>query len=170
MSMTPQDILKQEGEINEILEGNLSPDKEGYEIQLETGQNCNLCKINRYPYHIDENIYFEDEDFYIVETNELKGHSIRNMAVIKEHGSVPSISDRQGIKEELAEITSRQIREGEMIIFGSMNTFPEHYHLIASDLEGDIKPIHDYELYSVEKGEYRLKERKIRSRLGQKLL
>lgn len=159
--------LQEPGEINQLLEEQeIEP---GQKLQ-ETEKNCNLCQIHKYPFNINENIYYETENFYIVETYTKKGHQTRNMAATKQHGEIPSKQEIKQIKNNLEEITAAQIRDGEMITYGSMNTFPDHYHIIASDLEGnDLQKIQDYELHKIKNGQIKHLETQKTTKTGKTL-
>lgn len=163
--------LRKEGEINTKLGPEILENSEEHENYHKPQKVCNPCKINLYPFNTNENIFYETDDFYIVETYLKKGHEIRNMAVLKQHGEIPEKSKREEIKDKLKHITASQIKEGHMTIYGSMNTFPAHYHIVASDLDGeDLEEIHSYELYAITNQQSELIERNYRSVKEQKLL
>lgn len=163
--------LRKEGEINAELSPEILENTQNQGNFQNSQKVCNPCKIHLYPFNKNENIFYETNDFYIVETYTKKGHEIRNMAVLKQHGEIPEKPKRQEIKNKLKDITASQIKEGHMTVYGSMKTFPEHYHIIASDLNGeDLEEIHSYELYTINKQQSELLERNYRSLKEEKLL
>lgn len=158
------DTLSSRGTVNEPLQEALEDDG----LLPESGP-CNLCRIDRYPYSIGEPVYHSDDRCYVVGAEDRRGHAIRNMVASHTHGTIPE--DTEPYKEVLRDITAGQIGEGWMLVLGSMNTFSDHFHLIACDLEGDdLRDIHDYELYRVEDGEPERVEEQIRSTVGKALL
>jgi len=170
--MDAYDRLREPGdrklELEEVLGGAAGA---AYDIDLETDRICEPCRISLYPFSSDESVYWQDEDGYVVETATKKGHEIRNMAVHREHGVVPVADRLEGLYDRLLEITAGQVGDGEVIVYGSMQTFPDHLHLCASDLEGeDLEDIHDYHRYAVEDGDAELVESRVRSPIGRLLL
>lgn len=148
--------LKSEGEQNPELDEALPDEPRDYELPDIQDAKCQLCKIDKPVWNADEQIYFRDDDFYIVDTagaeeRGKKGHDVRNMSVLEEHGRMSSDSE---MVERLIDITSSQIGDGYMVLYGSMQTFKEHQHIIASDIHGeDMAEINNYVLYDVEDGE-----------------
>lgn len=158
------DTLSSPGTVNRPLQAALENDE-----PLPESGPCNLCRIDRYPYGIGELVYRRDEQGYVVGAEDRRGHTIRNMVVSHVHGTIPE--DTEPYKEVLRDITAGQIGEGWMLVLGSMSTFPDHFHLIACDLDGDdLRDIHDYELYRVDGGEAELVEERTRSAVGEALL
>lgn len=170
--------LESEGEENKQIEENIEDALEelrenSYEdlekedlfqqsIDLETGETdtCQLCKIYRPPFDQSETIYFQTDDFYVVDTYDKKDHDARNMGVQKKHGEIPPINQGVEILDKLAELTAEEIQDGEMILYGSMKTFSEHFHFVASDIYGedgeeveDLDSINSYARFEVEDGE-----------------
>lgn len=166
--MSIYDQLRSPGAQNPAVEEALVEQEDGsYHIDLETDTVCEPCRIPLYPFSADESVYWQDDDGYVVETATKKGHAIRNMAVPMEHACVPDPETLDALYDRLVEVTAGQIGDGEMVVFGSMQTFHDHFHIIASDLDGDdIDGIPDYALYSVEDGEAQLEEYSITTDLG----
>lgn len=147
-------LLEKPGEENRRLETILSyvgHDNFSEPVPLETGEDkkCALCSIYRMPFQQSEMVVNETDDFYIVDTEDRKGHRIRNMGVIKDHGVIPPVTDSVEMIDQLVESTGRQVlheyEKGELespdfIVYGSMNTFSEDFHLAASDIYGKEKP------------------------------
>lgn len=170
--MDAYDRLREPGDRNHELETVIA-DQEDLPYDIDTGQDrtCEPCRIPLYPFSAGESVYWQDEDGYVVETATKKGHEVRNMAVHREHGTVPEQEQLEELYDRLLEITAGQVGDGEVIVFGSMQTFPDHLHLCASDLDGDdLEDINDYHRYEVEDGEPELVESRVRSDIGQLLL
>lgn len=162
--------LQQEGSAKKLVEEELESEGEpglepgnlleGVELETREEKKCQLCKINRPPFSAGETLYLENDDFYVVDTYNRKQHSIRNMAVQKEHGDIPPVKENVEMIDALMHITSGHIQDGEMLIFGSMGSFGEHYHLIGSDVYGedpreisDLGDVNSYARFEVEDGE-----------------
>lgn len=158
--------LLEGGEKNRVLEDVLPEDLEQTSIPSLTDETCQLCKIDKYPFDSEESIFYQNDDFYIVDTagaeeNGLKGHEVRNMAVIEQHGHMPT-SGRE-MFDRLVDITASHIQGGQMAIYGSMNSINEHFHFVASDIYGDgdepiddLSEVSNYVLYDVKDGEAKL--------------
>lgn len=167
--MTRYDQLREPGKRNTELEEALSQQDDGsYEIGLEPDWTCEPCRIPLYPFSADEEIYWQDESGYVVETETKKGHEIRNMAVGTDHAWIPGPEDLDRLYDRLVDITAGQIGDGELVVHGSMQTFPDHFHIVANTLDGDdLAGINDYALYDVTDGEAELVETAERSRLAE---
>lgn len=155
------------GELNPFLDANLLEEPEpvdglNYEGDYFESKDCScqLCKIYRPQFSASENIFYEDDSFYIAEAKGKKGHDIRNLASLKEHGYIPT-SEKE-MFDRLIDITAGHMEEGLMVVFGSMQTFPDHYHVVASDVFRDGEPLEDLErigngtFYVVKDGEAEL--------------
>lgn len=156
------DLLEKPGEgnrkLDQIME-NFDHDNFTETIPVRTGADgiCAPCGIYRKQFHETENILNETGKYYVVTTEGKKGHLIRNMAVQKQHGEIPPVKDSVEMIDSLVKGTEKQIRyefeEGKLedpgfILYGSMNTFPEHFHLVTSDITGedpeDLEKINSY--------------------------
>lgn len=184
----PVNLLRQEGTVNqhveEILENHSDTYSQSHDISREDTRG--LGHILQEPVNSDEELYFLSEDFYIVSTRPgpgceekgwvdgRKGHEVRNMAVWREEGVLPPVEETyfQGhsMAEILKEVTARHIEDGEMVVYGSMESRPGVTHLMASDLENsgesDLSGVSSYFLYEVENGEPELKESRVRDNMG----
>ncbi|MDY6777494.1 MAG: hypothetical protein SVU32_02415 [Candidatus Nanohaloarchaea archaeon] len=172
MDRSPYERLDVPGETNtELADRVESLDDGGYIIEPAAEQTCELCRINRYPFDLDEQIFYEDNEMYVVQTREMKGHTVRNMAVLKDHARIPDEEDKKKYLNRLRNVTASHIQQGEMLLFGSMQTFSDHWHAIACDLEGDdLEQIHDRERYQVNGRDHRKEEEYIESRAGELIL
>lgn len=147
----------------------------GFELPEDEGR-CNLRFINRYPWRIDEEIYVERPEGYVVKTFTRHSHDVRNMAVFGEHGRIPSSEELEQyveVYEDLIETTAGQIRASEtaneMVINVGLNNTPDYPHVMATDLSGlepdevnDLKRTGSYIRFNVEDGvepeEYRIRD------------
>lgn len=152
-----QKELEAEGETNNKVEGSLV---NGARLDVEEEGTCQLCKVTIPVYESAENIYFQNDDFYIVETYTKKNHEVRNMVSFKEHGRAPPVEESSEALDRLAETTATHIGDGEMMVYGSMNSFSGHFHLVASDVHGenslqvdDREQINSFAKFVVEDGE-----------------
>lgn len=184
-------LLEQDGDENRFLEKALPEDPDYTSDYDLPGQDyCQLCEIHVPPVEEDEEIFYENSNFYVVDTvagpgdeekgwdNGRKGHDVRNMAVWKEHGVLPrsAYAGQTEMVEKLRDITASQIGNGRQIIYGSMSSMPDHFHFVSSDLEThpsaepDLGSINNYHLYQVENGEaIELLDVKARDKLGRYL-
>jgi len=96
--------------------------------------NCTLCLVwEREP----ENVLYEDEKWAVVRTLNLKGHRERVQIVLKEHRANVTAKE----EEESIRILNQVCREvfsytyKAIILKGTFGTIPEHFHLVATDLE-----------------------------------
>lgn len=101
---------------------------------------CNLCCVNDYPFSIGESIFFENDEYVIVEAAGKKSHDIRNMIIFNDHSYVPSVDEM--IKKEygkgLTKLVDYSRQDNSVVVYGSLNTF-HHPHLICSDVKpGDL--------------------------------
>ncbi|MFT4893175.1 MAG: hypothetical protein ACI8Z7_000976 [Candidatus Nanohaloarchaea archaeon] len=188
----PEDVrlLEEPGETNYRLEQilhHLADENFSQPIPLETGEEkkCAPCGIYRIPFEQSEMIVEETDDFYLVDTEDRKGHPIRNMGVTKEHGTAPAVEDSVKMIDRLVDSTARQIlheykngdlENREFMLYGSMNSFSEHFHFVASDLYGngeaeDLDKIHSYLRFEHDGTEYNLnmEKSKIRDSFGEYL-
>lgn len=156
------DLLEKPGEGNRKLDQIMENFDHGNfteTIPVGTGADgiCAPCGIYRKQFHETENILNETGKYYMVTTEGKKGHLIRNMAVQKQHGEIPPVEDSVEMIDTLVRGTEKQIKhlfqkgeleDPEFILYGSMNTFPEHFHLVTSDITGgnpeDLGKINSY--------------------------
>lgn len=161
-------LLQQPGDQNQELEQILeNADHQDFSqpIEIDTGEEniCAPCGINRYPFDDVETILQETEDHYLVGAEDKKGHEIRNMAVTKQHGEIPAIEEATEMIDKLVETTAthvlhkysnNELETPDFTLYGSMNTFSEHFHLVASDAYGDLEPEDLESIHSFLKFEY----------------
>ncbi len=175
-------MLEEPGDENVLLETVMpeQPDFDSrYVLPPWQDHTCQLCKINRYPFDSEERVFYETDDYFLVDAagapeNGLKGHNVRNMGVLKDHGEIPVIGDSEKeMMERLIDVTAGHVQDGRMLVFGSMQTFQEHFHIMASDLYGDdpdkiddLAGINNYMMFEVENGEPRYLDQKNGDTLG----
>ncbi len=96
---------------------------------------CPLCILPA-----RESLLYEDDLIYLVETKELKGHSVRAMAVIKAHAAEPTFEERILCTVRLYEYMKAHTG-GFYLVDNSFCSIPGHWHLMACDLEGGGDPM-----------------------------
>jgi hypothetical protein len=172
------ELLKKPGDTNSYLEQTL-PENPDFNRRHDIADESLSCRLGEIPE--EEELIYPQEGFldqppyYITSTQPApgtpergwrdgrKGHQIRNMAVWNGHGELPALPEtyHNGLNfaEKLRDITSKQIENGYEVVGGSMNTFEEHLHFVASDLEfeqgaeSDFPELNNWFLYRVENGE-----------------
>lgn len=184
----PVKLLRQEGTTNQEIEKLLEDSSREFPRTITRQEECRLDQIIQEPLDHGEEVYLLNQDYFITSTGAgsgypgrgwedgRKGHEIRNMAVWREHGVLPDPGETcQGYSmgDTLREITARQIGEGEMVIYGSMESISEHFHFVASDLENkgesDLTDVNSYFRYHVEDGRPEMVEHNIRDSFGRYL-
>lgn len=184
---TEQDLhllLEQEGDINHFLERTLPSEPDfSSSYALPGSEECRLCEI---PYDSNEDVYARGDNYYIACTSGgpgdqqkgwsdgRKGHDVRNMAVWQNHGVLPSLKDIEhsgyNMLELLRDKTAEQIQDGEMVVGGSMQTFEDHTHFIAEDVQNegvsDLPGLNNYALYRVENGIPEFQTHQSREKIG----
>ena len=100
--------------------------------------DCSLCRID--PKDARERIHYSDDRITIADTLDKKGHRGRIMVYASDHTQEPSEELRQYAREKLIEISRHVIDAPRIIVYGTMASVPNHWHLIASDLDGDDIP------------------------------
>ncbi len=164
------ELLEEPGEVNHALEGQFEKNGSGYDILFSQLEPCQLCKIYRPPFSWTDSIIEEMGDFYLAECVTKKGHETRNMAVLKQHGNIPGEKLKQEMKDRLIERSTERMTGETGVVYGSMNSIPDHYHIVFTDTESsDLERINSYELYSVAEN-YELTERNICDELGEIVL
>lgn len=190
------EALRSSGNINEDLELYI-------ERTLETGETHPLPAEDESPLQIigedfsksedteDEEVFYADESSFVCSAepgsgdedkgwnNGLKGHDVRNIGVYSEHGKVPLPEDLEtqfgdyNMVEVLREVTAEQVEDGYVVLYGSMSSIEDHFHLVASDLgvgsgiESDLEDVSSYFLYRVEEeGEIEFLEGRISESFG----
>ncbi|MFQ3275031.1 MAG: hypothetical protein ACI9SF_000164 [Candidatus Nanohaloarchaea archaeon] len=177
-------LLEEPGEINPKLEQilyHIADENFSEPVSVETGEEkkCAPCGIYRMPFEQSEMVIDETDDFYVVDTEDRKGHQIRNMGVTKDHGTFPAVENSVEMIDRLVDSTTGQVlheyengdlENPDFILYGSMNSFSEHFHFVASDLYGnseaeDLDKIHSYLRFEFEEGGgYRLNTEKSKFR------
>ncbi len=172
------ELLKEPGDVNIHLEKTL-PENPDFNQSHDISSRSSSCRLDKIPdeeellYPLDDAL--EKTSYYVVSTQPApgnmergwkdgrKGHQVRNMGVWNEHGELPPVPETYhnglNMAEKLRDITSEHIGEGYEIVGGSMNTFEEHLHFVASDLEtengaeSDFPELNNWFIYRVENGE-----------------
>ena len=95
-----------------------------------------MCTITDFPYSEGELVFEENDDFYIVETADMKGHDRRNMLVLNDHSYFPGDEEfeeyaAEGL-ESLVDYTWKD--DGPVVVYAGNTTF-HHPHVVASDVE-----------------------------------
>lgn len=171
-------LLRKPGDTNYYLERALPENPDFYQ-QHSISESSSRCRLDQIPeeeelLYPEENI-LQENPYFIADTkpgpakpergwdNGRKGHEVRNIGVWREHGELPPVPETYfnglNFAERTMEITANQIEDGYMVIGGSMQTFEDHLHFIASDLEteesadSDLEDLNNWFLYSVEDGE-----------------
>lgn len=177
-------FLEQEGDVNHLLEETLpnQPDfyTTSYAIPGDDG-----CRLEHIRFDSAEKVYTREPNYFIACTSGgpgnaergwkdgRKGHDVRNMAVWNNHGVLPSIGYMEytgNMLKHLRDLTAEQVDDGEFVVGGSMQTFNDHAHFIAEDLENDgesdLPGLNNYALYSVENGIPELETLQAREKIG----
>ncbi len=98
-------------------------------------KRCALCTITDYPYNQGEVVFEENDDFYIVETEDMKGHERRNMLVLTDHDRFPGDEDfSRYAAEGLESLVDYTFEGGPVAVYAGNNTF-HHPHIVVSDLQ-----------------------------------
>ena len=148
--------IQQDSEpLNESLEQALSEVHDlstGFVVPPLQDRRCALCDLEKFPYSIDENVFVEGEDYFVVESVEDNTHRSRNMIVFKDHENYPGDEELEGYAsealEDLVNYTSTE-EDQRVAVYADMNTFT-HPHIMASDLEpedpekADLESINNY--------------------------
>ena len=102
---------------------------------IHSMENCSICKIDlKSP---EERVHYADDGIAIVDTLDKKGHEGRIMVYVFGHTREPPEQARQYAREKLIETARTAIDAPRIIVYGTMATVPGHWHLIASDLDGN---------------------------------
>ncbi|WP_414837282.1 hypothetical protein ACK3SF_03370 [Candidatus Nanosalina sp. VS9-1] len=125
-----------EPRLSDFLQG-LEDFSEGFVVPPLQDKRCALCTITDYPYNQGEIVFQKNNDFYIVETADMKGHERRNMLVLNDHSYFPG-------DEEFAEYAAQGLRslvdythdDGPVVAYAGNTTF-HHPHIVASDTVPD---------------------------------
>lgn len=190
------DSLRIPGEKNQYLEGYIEDTLENREeTHLPLDNNSPLEIVNE-DLSISENAE-EEEVFYLDERgfvcsaepgpgdeekgweNGLKGHGVRNIGVYRQQGVIPPPKNLESsfgqfnIAEVLRNITAEQVDDGYVVLYGSMSSVENHFHLMASDLEvesgaeSDLEDVASYFLYSVDDSETEFLEGRVSGSFGE---
>jgi hypothetical protein len=184
-------LLEETGDINRKLDTilyHVADEDFSEPIPIETGEEkkCAPCGIYRMPFEQSEMVIDETDDFYVVDTEDRKGHQIRNMGVKKDHGVFPAVENSVEMIDRLVDSTTGQVlheyengdlENPDFILYGSMNSFSEHFHFVTSDLYGngeaeDLDRIHSYLRFEFDEEDgYRLntEKSKLRDSFGEYL-
>lgn len=114
-------------------------------------RRCALCELENFPYSINEKIWREDDDYFVVEAADRKTHRARNMLVFKDHERYPSDEELEKYATEaLQDLVNYTATDDDRVaVYADMNTFT-HPHIMASDLEpedpeeADLESINNY--------------------------
>ena len=102
-----------------------------------TAVSCPFCDLSLK----NEKIYFEDETFLVLQTDDLKGHHERIMIILKQHlHTIPREAYERAL-DVLTEI-GRKIfgYTAKFIIMDTtFATINDHWHLVATDLNPESK-------------------------------
>ncbi|MDY6761636.1 MAG: hypothetical protein SVY41_01170 [Candidatus Nanohaloarchaea archaeon] len=117
----------------------------------ENGRDCLLCEV---PSGVD--VLYADDNCYVVELEEMKGHDVRTLVASTDHGRPPSDPSlyRDRLLQETAPLVTAEQKQYAGV-YARHGTFSGHYHIVGFDLCGDDLPgIHDAALYRVDGGTY----------------
>lgn len=189
------EALNSPGETNKDLESYV-------EMALETGEAHSLPTGGDRPLEIidedlsrledteGEEVFYADENSFVCSAEPgpgdedkgwdsgLKGHAVRNIGVYNEDGEIPSPEDLEtsfgdyNMVEVLREVTVEQVEDGHVVLYGSMSSIGDHFHLVASDLgvksgaQSDLGDVSSYFLYKVEEGETEFVEGRVSDSFG----
>ena len=111
------------------------------EYRESKDMGCPLCQVwEREP----DNVFYEDEKWAVVRTLNLKGHRERIQIVLKEHRANASKDERnesinilKKISEKVFDYTYKVI-----ILDGTYGSIPQHFHMVATDLEPYCEDFH----------------------------
>ena len=96
---------------------------------------CPLCKLDL----SKEKIFYEDNNFVVIRTSQLKGHRERVMIIYKPHEHSPSyqvIERALDIMDDLGKDIFKYAPKW-VIMDNTFATIREHWHLVCSDLDPD---------------------------------
>ena len=96
-----------------------------------TNLACPLCEIP-----LRETLLYEDDSIYLVVTKNMKGHTVRMMACIKEHRKEPNFVERTKIYIILYLYMHAKLSEEWVFLEGLYASCKDHFHIVASDLKG----------------------------------
>ena len=104
-------------------------------------KSCPLCEIPK-----KEPLLYEDDLIYLVNTNQMKGHKIRAMAVIKRHDSEPTFEERTLCYIKLYNHMSKAIKyevslNTWYLLDNTHCSIPDHWHLMACDSLANSDPL-----------------------------
>ena len=172
-------LLHEPGEINFHLEQAL-PNEPNFDQRYDISDGRQSCKLDEIPEN--EEIFYPENDelidqcpYFIADTkpgpgdpekgwkNGRKGHEVRNIGVWHEHGEIPPVNETyfkgSNMAERLRDVTAEQMEDGYEVVFGSMQSFKDDFHFVASDLETnpsaepDLYTINSWFLYEIDGGE-----------------
>ncbi|MEF8880713.1 MAG: hypothetical protein V5A72_02705 [Candidatus Nanohaloarchaea archaeon] len=122
-----------------------------------TGEDCPLDNIPFLPLDSEEeNIHEKYDDHTIVEAVDLKGHSVRDMAIDNRHGELPSEEQKERYVQNLIEEASERVKREDidyLVLHGNMSSIEDHYHALGSSLEEneqDLEAFQDYAVFRLE--------------------
>lgn len=171
------ELLKEPGDVNHHLERTL-PENPDFNRRYDIANGSSSCRLDEIPE--DEELLYPGEvsaesPYNIADTQPApgrpergwkdgrKGHQVRNIGIWHEHGEIPpadeTYHDGLNIAERLRDVTFNQIGDGYGVVGGSMQTFEDDLHFVASDLrtesgaESDLPGLNNWFLYRVENGE-----------------
>lgn len=96
---------------------------------------CPLCNLDL----SKEKVFYEDSNFVVLRTEDLKGHKERVMIIYKPHEHNPSYKVKE-MALDILDTIGRTIFEYApkwVIMDNTFATIREHWHLVCSDLDSD---------------------------------
>lgn len=183
-----KNLLRAPGDTNAHLESSL-PENPDFEEPFDISYSGPPHRLTQIPEDEPKNILSQNPLYYIADAkggpptpkkswrDGRKGHEVRNIGVWREPEEIPPVSETcyegLNVAEKLRDLTFEEIGEGYGIVGGSMSSFEDHLHFIASDLEtepdaeSDLAPLNNWFLYRVEDGEpAELEEYQSREKIG----
>ncbi len=189
------EALRSSGETNEELESYIEETLENWEeVRIPSEEESPLeivdDDLSRSKDGYDEKIFYLDKQFFVCSAepgpgnedrgwdNGLKAHEVRNIGVYHEKSVVPPPREMKTsfgdytLPEILTKITAEQVEDGYVVLYGSMSSVENHFHLVASDLEieanakSDLEDISSYFLYRVDDSETNFEEGRVSDNFG----
>lgn len=93
---------------------------------------CSICTIPE-----REELLYSNEEIFLVQTKQLKGHDHRIMACIYEHRKEPTFTERSNAYAIVNDYMNRVMNGEEwLLVEDKFASLPDHWHLIASCKKG----------------------------------
>jgi len=186
-----KNLLREPGDKNHHLESSL-PENPDFEKTHDISNSGPPHRLTQIPEDEPENILYQNPLYHIADAkggpptpekgwrDGRKGHDVRTIGIWREPGEIPPVSETYhndlNIAEALRDITFEEIERGYGLVGGSMSSFEDHLHFIASDLEtelgaeSDLPSLNNWFLYRVENGEaIELEDYQSREKIGKYL-